>query len=543
MLTYGSLFAGIGGIDLGLDRAGMRCLWQVEIDEWCRERLADHWPEVPRFGDVASVGAHNLERVDLIAGGFPCQPVSQAGKRRGQDDERWLWPDFARVVRELRPRFVLVENVSGLLTPTRVDHADGSVLGWRAAPISEVVGDLAALGYDAEWTSIRASEVGAPHERLRVYVVAHARGWPWGRGGQRTHDAGRDDRGDDEHDAVGAQDGLGHADERIEPQEPTGDDLERRGRRERSTIGRRSVEPAGTRADGGDRGGDPAARAMADAGGSGGTQPQARGRQARGRTRDGGAGSVADSGGVRRERLEIDEGAGPAERGRPRVRGKDVADPARVGEREPTDEADAVAAGRIARPISRGGSAAPDVADADSERVQGARTLASSERESGLPPATHGGVADADDAGRRERRGAVAVRAQHAAAQRGGEARADDVADAARVGRAGTGRARDRRAGPTDRRDELDGTGATESGLGRVLDGLPDRMDPLFWPVPPGYAQWAWEPPRVAEGIPMRPRRLRGLGNAVVPQVIEWIGRRILRALELEAQAQDRGTA
>lgn len=158
-LTVGSLFSGIGGGDLGLQRAGFKIAWQVENDEFCTRVLQKHWPNVPKYGDVRDVGGHNLEWVDFIHGGFPCQPVSVAGKRRAQEDERWLWPEFARIVRELRPWYVLVENVPGLL-----------VRG-----MGDVLGDLAASGYDAEWQSLPAAAFGAPHIRERVFIVAHAR--------------------------------------------------------------------------------------------------------------------------------------------------------------------------------------------------------------------------------------------------------------------------------------------------------------------------------------------------------------------------------
>ena len=159
-MTVGSLFAGIGGMDRGLERAGMQVVWQVEIDPYCRKVLAKHWPDVERFSDVRECGAHNLERVDLICGGFPCQPVSVAGKRQGRDDERWLWPEFHRLICELRPRWVLAENVPGLLS---IDA--GRLFG-------EILRDLAASGYDAEWDCIPAAAVGAPHRRDRVFVVA-----------------------------------------------------------------------------------------------------------------------------------------------------------------------------------------------------------------------------------------------------------------------------------------------------------------------------------------------------------------------------------
>ena len=160
-MTFGSLFAGIGGFDLGLEWAGMECRWQVEINDFCQKVLAKHWPNVRRYGDVKDCGHHNLEAVDLICGGFPCQPVSVAGKRKGEADERWLWPEFHRIIRELNPRWVLVENVPGLLS-TNSGRLFGGILR-----------DLAASGYDAEWDSIPAAAVGAPHLRYRVFIVAY----------------------------------------------------------------------------------------------------------------------------------------------------------------------------------------------------------------------------------------------------------------------------------------------------------------------------------------------------------------------------------
>lgn len=160
MLTFGSLFSGIGGMDLGLERAGMRCAWQVEIDDYARRVLAKHWPDVRRHDDVRTFPPTdpNEWRCDLIAGGFPCQPVSTAGKRLGTADERWLWPEFARVIRELRPRLVLLENTPGLLT----------------SGFDSVLADLAALGFDAEWSVLSACALGAPHVRRRVFVFAYA---------------------------------------------------------------------------------------------------------------------------------------------------------------------------------------------------------------------------------------------------------------------------------------------------------------------------------------------------------------------------------
>ena len=155
-VKVGSLFSGIGGLDLGLERAGMTVRWQCEIDPYCRRVLVKHWPDVPCYEDVKTIDWTEVEPVDLICGGFPCQPVSLAGKRLAQEDERWLWPEFARCVRVLRPLFVLVENVPGLLS----------------AGMSDVLGDLASCGYDAEWDCIPAAAVGAPQCRYRVWIVA-----------------------------------------------------------------------------------------------------------------------------------------------------------------------------------------------------------------------------------------------------------------------------------------------------------------------------------------------------------------------------------
>lgn len=210
MLTVGSLFAGIGGFDLGFERAGFEIKWQVEIDPFCRAVLAKHWPQVRRYEDVRTThvadadrqrrqqvsgrthgdetpyegraSSHDLESagdgegrgaglrapcagclpaVDVLCGGFPCQPHSLAGRRAASADERDLWPEFARLIRELRPRWVVAENVPGLLS-----SESGRFFG-------TVLGDLAACGYDAEWDCLPASAFGAPHRRDRVWLVAY----------------------------------------------------------------------------------------------------------------------------------------------------------------------------------------------------------------------------------------------------------------------------------------------------------------------------------------------------------------------------------
>lgn len=165
-MNVGSLFAGIGGFDLGLERAGMRVAWQVEKDPFCRAILARHFPQAKRFEDVRDVGAENLAPVDVICGGFPCQDLSCAGRGAGLDGSRsGLWSEFARIICELRPRYVVVENVPALLT--------GKGKRWDRAPVGRVLGDLAEAGYDSEWARLSAREFGAPHLRKRVWIVAY----------------------------------------------------------------------------------------------------------------------------------------------------------------------------------------------------------------------------------------------------------------------------------------------------------------------------------------------------------------------------------
>ncbi len=158
-LTVGSCFAGIGGLDLGLERAGMRVAWQVERDPFCLKVLAKHWPDIRRHDDINTSVEAGLASVDLICGGVPCQPWSVAGKRKGQDDERDLWPAFWRLCLHLRPRFVLVEEVPGFAVQGGLGRA---------------LTDIARAGYDAEWLHLSAADVGAPHRRRRLFVVAYA---------------------------------------------------------------------------------------------------------------------------------------------------------------------------------------------------------------------------------------------------------------------------------------------------------------------------------------------------------------------------------
>lgn len=159
-LTVGSMFSGIGGLDLGLERAGMTVIWQAETEPWCTRVLAKHWPAVPNLGDVTKIDWSDVDRPDLLAGGFPCQPVSDAGLKLAHDDVRWLWPEMRRAIEALRPEWVVIENVPGL----------------RKRGLATVRDDLAALDYLARPVSLSACELGAPHPRRRLFTLAHAVG-------------------------------------------------------------------------------------------------------------------------------------------------------------------------------------------------------------------------------------------------------------------------------------------------------------------------------------------------------------------------------
>jgi DNA (cytosine-5)-methyltransferase 1 len=160
-LTFGSLFAGIGGFDLGFERAGMRCEWQVEIDPYCQRVLAKHWPNVRRWDDVRTFPPAGDWGVDVICGGPPCQPASNAGMRLGLSDERWFWPDTIRIIRTLRPRFAVLENPPAIL----------ALDGGRA--FDGILGALADCGFDAEWDVLPASDFGTDHRRERLFLVAY----------------------------------------------------------------------------------------------------------------------------------------------------------------------------------------------------------------------------------------------------------------------------------------------------------------------------------------------------------------------------------
>ena len=159
MLTVLDLFSGIGGFSLGLERTGgFRTVAFCEIEPFPRRVLAKHWPDVPVFEDVRKLRGADVGAVDVICGGYPCQPFSYAGVRKGAADDRHLWPEYLRLINELRPTWVIGENVAGHIT-----------MG-----LDEVLSDLEGAGYAARAFVIPAVAVNAPHRRDRVWIIGHA---------------------------------------------------------------------------------------------------------------------------------------------------------------------------------------------------------------------------------------------------------------------------------------------------------------------------------------------------------------------------------
>lgn len=157
-MTVGSLFTGIGGLDLALERFGARVIWHAEMEPAARRVLAEKFPGMPCFRDVKEIDA-TTERPDILCGGFPCQDISVAGAGAGiEGDRSGLWGEFARIIRALQPAIVFIENVAAL----------------ASRGLDRVLRDLAEIGFDAEWDVVSAAEVGAPHKRERIFILAYA---------------------------------------------------------------------------------------------------------------------------------------------------------------------------------------------------------------------------------------------------------------------------------------------------------------------------------------------------------------------------------
>ena len=182
-LKIGSLFSGYGGLDLAvMNVLDAEVVWHCEWEKAPSKILEHHFPGVPNFHDVRSVDFTNVEQVDILTGGFPCQDLSLAGKRAGlQEGTRsGLWIEFARAIQELQPKLVVIENVRGLLSAKanngmEYEQEDLDVIAGRnpIRAMGAVLGDLADLGYDARWCGLRAADAGAPHNRFRIFIVAY----------------------------------------------------------------------------------------------------------------------------------------------------------------------------------------------------------------------------------------------------------------------------------------------------------------------------------------------------------------------------------
>src|SRR5215207_7745621 len=181
-LREGSLFAGYNGLGMAVSQVfGSEPAWFSEIEDAPSKILAHHWPTVPNHGDITQIDWAQVEPVDILSGGFPCQDVSLAGKRAGltADTRSGLWSYFAAGIAALRPRYVVIENVRGLLSADAFSDVEpcpwclGDGPGEPALrALGAVLGDLAGLGYDAQWCGLRAADVGAPHGRYRVFILA-----------------------------------------------------------------------------------------------------------------------------------------------------------------------------------------------------------------------------------------------------------------------------------------------------------------------------------------------------------------------------------
>jgi DNA (cytosine-5)-methyltransferase 1 len=181
-MRLGELFAGYGGLGMAVEEVfGAELAWVSEFDPAPSKILKHHWPHVPNHGDITKIDWNNVEPVDIISGGFPCQDLSLAGKQRGmgKGTRSGLWANMLEGIETIQPRYVVAENVRGLLSGTA--HSDVEPCPWclgadgdkpNLRALGAVLGDLADIGFNAEWRGIRASDVGAPHNRFRVFLVA-----------------------------------------------------------------------------------------------------------------------------------------------------------------------------------------------------------------------------------------------------------------------------------------------------------------------------------------------------------------------------------
>lgn len=182
-LTIGSLFSGYGGLDLAVaELFEAKVLWHVEYDKAPSQILEHHYPEIPNYGDITKVDFSQIPKVNILTGGFPCQDLSLAGKRAGLKDgtRSGLWSYFAEAIDTIKPDWIIIENVKGLLSATansNLEQCPECMGETRNQPIlralGAVLGDLAELGYNAQWQNLQAAQIGAPHRRERIFILAY----------------------------------------------------------------------------------------------------------------------------------------------------------------------------------------------------------------------------------------------------------------------------------------------------------------------------------------------------------------------------------
>ena len=182
-MKLGSLFSGYGGLDLAvMNVTGAELVWHCEWDDAPSKILEKRFPGVPNYKDVSKVDWTQVEPVDILTGGFPCQDLSLAGKRAGMADgtRSGLWSEFHKAITILQPKLVVIENVRGLLSAKAdngMEYSEEDLAAFNGRPairaLGAVLGDLADIGYDAKWTGVRASDAGAPHQRFRIFIIAY----------------------------------------------------------------------------------------------------------------------------------------------------------------------------------------------------------------------------------------------------------------------------------------------------------------------------------------------------------------------------------
>ena len=511
MLKVLDLFSGIGGFSRGLEATGFfETICFVENEPYCQAVLKHHWPEVPILGDIKNVKEPDLPtRPDVICGGFPCQPFSQAGKQKAQDDPRHLWPEMFRLIRECRPTWVVGENVAGLIR-----------LG-----LDEVLSDLANEGYATRTFNIPACAVGAPHLRQRLWIVAHSDsesepdkpldggagarqlGFDFGGSEAAPHDSDSDDHGS--YRATEYEPDAQHGETQLRDKQV----------REPGSVGQDVADPeierAGennsglrTRTGGVDRGEGTSRLEGEDV-----ANPESnRNRRKRG--------AVA---GAKKETFREDDGS-KFDGG-----GKDVADPDysrnRTSRRRVNRDGQKIDEGRQEQPQPQSGRLSKNVADSESVHgewpVSKGDSRGKPEKKAGgrgrvVGNAQHDGLPSGEGRGRLLDKSEEQERQKEIGKSQGASGSSKDVADSNSK----------RHGGRSDKeRGTEQGIVLSEKSKGRKVgsetEGCNESSRPEEW--------WEVEPPvgRLVDGLPNRVPQLRALGNSIVPQIAQKIGEAI----------------